>query len=96
MRSKQTIAALMGLALLVTGAERAWATAVPTNDTDSLTITITPNIDRGVQIDTDNVVMDLGTVDLGTLAPMVPKAVCTSHANPTPLKVSSAIAFSYG
>lgn len=71
--TRYVVTALMGLLLTVMGSGRAWADAVPTNDAYSMTILITPNIDRGVSIDTSNVTLDLGTQNLyasvGTVQP---------------------------
>ncbi len=64
MKGKKYVAALLGLALMVTGVRTAKATANSDNNADSLTITILPNIDRGVSIDTTAAYMDLGTMDL--------------------------------
>ncbi len=74
---KKTISALALMGLLVTWTDRACATADDTNDSDQIIITITPNIDRGVQIDTGSVVMDLGAVDLFTATQTVKPATVT-------------------
>jgi len=65
----------MGLLLTLAAVNTAFA---QTNDPDaaSITITITPNVDLGVSIDTGNVVMDLGSVDLyGTTQTVRPATV---------------------
>ena len=46
-------------------------------NSDSLTITITPNVDYGVDIDTDGVTMDLGTLDLYAVGQTVQPATVT-------------------
>ena len=55
------LTALMGLWGLV---GKAWSDATPSNDSDALTITVTPNVDRGVDISTGAVGLNLGTLDL--------------------------------
>ncbi len=60
-------AVLIGL-LMMFASGTGWSTADSTNDSDSLTIRITPNVDKGVQIDTGTYdsggYISLGTVDL--------------------------------
>ena len=75
MKTTMKAAALVGLLMTVPG--RAWATADPANDASQITITITPNIDRGVEIDTSAVTLDLGAVDLFTTAQTVSPATVT-------------------
>ena len=75
--TKLAVTALMGLLLTVMGTDRAWAIADPTNDADSMTILITPNIDRGVSIDTANVSLDMGTLDLFSSTQTVTPATVT-------------------
>ncbi len=77
MKSKQYAIALLGMALMVMVTGRAWATTNSANNQDSLTITILPNIDRGVSIDTNTEIMDLGTVDLGVTTQTVRPATVT-------------------
>jgi len=55
---------LGSLAMLVLGAGPAWADPVPENDKDSLTITILPSLDFGVDIDTATT--QFGSVALGS------------------------------
>ena len=76
MSRKLTIAALSALLTLL-WTQDAWAAAVPSNDQDSITITITPNVDRGVEIDSTTVSVDLGAVALGDTAQTVRPATVT-------------------
>ena len=71
-----TLTALFAL-LTLTGVQKAWAIAEPSNDQDSITITITPNVDRGVEIDSTTVSVDLGAVALGGTAQTVRPATVT-------------------
>ncbi len=90
---KTVMTALMGLLMTCVGTN-AWADATPGNDADSLTITITPNVDRGVDIDTGSVTLNLGTVDLLDSAQTVTPATVTILGNVAAqeLDVSGAIA----
>jgi type 1 fimbria pilin len=75
--NKQTmLGALIGL-LMLTLSTAAFAAAVPSNNQDSVQITITPNVDRGVEIDSQTVSVDLGTVDLQTTTQTVRPATVT-------------------
>ena len=76
MKTKKWMSGLLGLALTLTCLS--FAQAQP-NDPDSaqIKITITPNIDLGVSIDTSNVVMNLGSVDLYGTAQTVRPATVT-------------------
>lgn len=58
--------AVIGLALigLVFQVGNVWADANNANNADSLTITLTPNVDYGVDIDTTNVTLALGSLEL--------------------------------
>jgi hypothetical protein len=76
MSKKTMMVALIGLMTLFV-ADRAFALAVPSNDQDSIQITITPNIDRGVQIDSQTVSVDLGTLPLATSTQTVRPATVT-------------------
>jgi len=51
MTTKWTTALAAFAALALFGAAPAWAGSNPANDVDALTITVTPNVDRGVDID---------------------------------------------
>jgi type 1 fimbria pilin len=76
MKQQTVTGALIGLLMLtVTGTS--FAAAVPSNDQDSIQITITPNIDRGVQIDSQTVSVDLGTIGLQTTTQTVRPATVT-------------------
>ncbi len=75
MKTTMKAAALVGLLMMVTG--RAWALADASNDSDQIIITITPNVDRGVEIDTGSVILDMGTVDLYTTTQTVSPATVT-------------------
>ena len=43
----------------------AWADSDPSNDLDSLTVSVTPNVDYSITLSTDNAALALGAVDLG-------------------------------
>ena len=75
--SKKVLGALMALAMTLTHTTQAWAIAEPSNDQDSITITITPNVDRGVEIDSTTVAVDLGAVSLNTTTQTVRPATVT-------------------
>jgi type 1 fimbria pilin len=76
MKKQTMMAALIGL-LTLTLTGTAFAAAVPSNDQDSVQITITPNVDRGVEIDSQTVSVDLGTVGLQTTTQTVRPATVT-------------------
>ncbi len=76
-RKKWACAVLMGLLALGAETRTAWATADSTNNQASLTITILPNIDLGVSIDTNSVILDLGTLDLSMTTQTVRPATVT-------------------
>lgn len=86
--TKQVITGvLMGLLMTVMGAPQAWAAADATNNTDSLIIRITPNVDLGVEIDTaaydsgGDGYISLGTVDMYTTTFTVRPATVTFVGN---------------
>ena len=61
--------ALAALTALCLGTGSAWASDPDaTNDTDQIRIRITPNADYGVEIDTGNLPMAGGFIDLGSLS----------------------------
>ena len=76
MKKWMTVGALMGLAAAFCATD-VRADANTSNDADSLTIIITPNVDYGVDIDTTGVTLDLGTVDLYDTAQTAEPAVVT-------------------
>lgn len=59
---RTALAALLGATL---GAVEAWADAIPGDDSDSLTMTVTPDVNYSVDITTTDAIMGLGTVGLG-------------------------------
>ncbi|MFH1725546.1 MAG: hypothetical protein ABII00_13135 [Elusimicrobiota bacterium] len=74
---KKTWAAIALMGLMLGYAGNVWADANLTNDTDQVIITITPNIDRGVEIDTATVVLNLGSLDLYASTQTVSPATVT-------------------
>ena len=58
-------AGMVAIAGMFMAADNAHATAISSNNAGALIIRIAPNVDRGVEISTGDVNMDLGTVDLG-------------------------------
>lgn len=60
-----------GLMVGVARKAHAYSDALNSNNTAQITITITPNVDRSVTIDTGNVNMNLGAVSLGPLGSIV-------------------------
>ncbi|OGR82183.1 MAG: hypothetical protein A2901_04320 [Elusimicrobia bacterium RIFCSPLOWO2_01_FULL_54_10] len=60
---------------------RAWADSDPSNDSAAVTIRITPNFERGVQIETGSVHMDLGLVNMGASTQTVSPATVTILGN---------------
>ena len=62
--SKVKMMALIGLMVVTSGVRKLWANSNAANNADSLTIRVTPNVDRGVNIDTAAVVLNLGTLPL--------------------------------
>ena len=72
-------AGVMTAGMLVIGglAAIARADSDPSNDSANIIVTITPNVDRGVTITTDEVVMDLGVVSLGASTQTVSPATVT-------------------
>lgn len=89
---KQLVAVMtVGLmALAGTMKHNAWADRDVTNDTATIVITITPNVDRAVTITTDNVNMNLGNVDLSSTTPDV--SVATQTVSPATVTVTGTIA----
>lgn len=82
---KQFVAAL-AVGLLAVGGlliGEAKADAIVANDTATIQITITPNVDRGVTIDTQTVNMVLGLIDLNTSTQTVNPATVTVQGNLT-------------
>ena len=60
-RNKQWMAVMAaGVLALTLGAGRAYADFIPSNNSDSLTIQITPNVDFGVNLTTSGAVMESG------------------------------------
>jgi hypothetical protein len=80
---RSAAAVLAAAALLFAFQTGAWADSNPSNDTDDIEITITPNIDRGVSIDTNNVAMDLGSVDMNASTQTVRPATVTIQGTVT-------------
>ncbi len=70
-------AGLLAAALAMTPAGAWAADADNSNNSDQIVIRITPNADYGVEIDTTNVTLDLGTLSLGTTAFLVKPATVT-------------------
>ncbi len=75
----KTTMKLWALAALLTliQTDRAWATSDPTNNQDSIQITITPLVDRGVDIDSATVAVNLGAVALQATTQTVRPATVT-------------------
>ena len=68
-------------ACMALGAGKVWADSNPANDTDALTLTITPNVDFGVDIATNPAHLALGAVDLGNSTFTVRPATFTILGN---------------
>ncbi len=60
-----------------------YADSNPANDAAAITISITPNIDRGIMIDTGNVNLDLGNLDMNASSQTVMPATVTILGNIT-------------
>ena len=76
MKTQIMTAALIGL-MTLTLTQNAHAAANPLNDRDSITISVTPNVDRGVSIDSAAVTLDLGVVSLTQSAQTISPATVT-------------------
>ena len=76
---------LAGLLMTVLGAGSAWADSDPSNDADSITVRITPNVDFGVDIDSAALesggLIDLGIVNLFASTQTVTPATVTIRGN---------------
>ena len=79
--------AFLALGLLVLNANKAHAVyagdSISSNNAAGMVVRITPNADRGVQISTGNVNMNLGTVDLSASTQTVDPATVTIQGNMT-------------
>ncbi len=76
------VAAFGMLAVGLTGlASEAKATAISSNNATALTILITPNADRGVEISSANSTLDLGAVDMNASTKTVNPATVTIMGN---------------
>ena len=74
------IAAVMAIGMMVVGGLKVSARAADANvlnDTATILVTITPNVDRGVTIDTMNVTLNLGAVTLGNSTQTVQPSTVT-------------------
>ena len=84
-RQKRT--GLVGIGLLVVGmvvgslVEEAQASAFSTNNVSMINVRITPNVDRGVEIDSNTVSLNLGTVDANVSTKTVSPATVTIAGN---------------
>jgi len=88
---RKLVGVIVGVVGIVMGSvmvEKLWAysDAIATNNTAQLTITITPNVDRGVTITTTNAFMDLGTVDLSSTIAGVSSS--TQTVNPSTVTIT--------
>ena len=85
--SKQLTGLLAGLLVTFLFAGRAWADSDPSNDADSITVRITPNVDFGVDIDSAALqsggTIDLGIVNLFASTQTVTPATVTIRGNIT-------------
>ncbi len=85
--SKLLTGLLAGLLVTVLFAGRAWADSDPSNDADSITVRITPNVDFGVDIDSAALqsggLIDLGIVNLFASTQTVTPATVTIRGNIT-------------
>lgn len=72
---------IFAAALLALSAQPVFADSNPLDDSANIEILITPNFDRGVEIDTANVHMNLGNVDLGIATQTVRPATVTIVGN---------------
>ena len=75
------VVGMLALGSLLVGEAKADANVA--NDTATIQITITPNVDRGVTIATQTVNMDLGLVDLNVSTQTVSPATVTIQGNLT-------------
>ena len=81
---KQAVKLLtVGLLAVGTWTGVARADANVANDTATIQVTITPNVDRSVTIDTQNVVLNLGLIDLNASTQTVQPATVTIGGNLT-------------
>jgi hypothetical protein len=78
---KRTLAAALAVGMACVG--RAWADSNPLDDADSLTLTVSPNVNYSVDIDTGNTTLGLGSVDLGQSTFTVRPATVTFGGNIT-------------
>jgi len=78
-RSKISLltAGMLALAGLVSTADRLEAVAVSSNNAAAMIVRISPNVDRGVEISTGDVHLDMGSVELGASTQTVKPATVT-------------------
>ena len=79
--NKVRVYSLLVVCLVLSSLSKAWADANPLNDLDALTLTITPNVDFGVDIATNPAHLALGAVDLGNSTFTVRPATFTILGN---------------
>ena len=86
---------LLMLGLMMTSQDKvyAYSDAVSSNNVTALTVLITPNVDRGVEISSGNVHLDLGNVDLNASTYTVRPATVTivGTASTSELTLAAAI-----
>jgi len=59
----------------------------PSNDAAQLVVSVTPRVDRGIEIDTENVNLDMGLVNLGASTQTVRPATVTIQGNITNIEL---------
>ena len=72
---------LLAIGLMLGSVKEAKATAISSNNATALTILITPNADRGVEISSANSTLNLGAVDMNTSTKTVYPATITIMGN---------------
>ena len=88
-KNMKKLASLAGSAFLVLGlllvnvgkVHALYSDTISSNNAAAMVVRITPNADRGVQISTGNVGLDLGTVELGASTQTVNPATVTIQGN---------------
>ncbi len=101
--NKMTLKGIVGIAVMVLGLATlnvikayAYTDSVSTNNYTALTVLITPNVDRGVEITSGNVNLDLGAVDLNFSTYTVRPATVTIYGTASTTELTLAAAISGG
>ena len=86
----------LGILAVNQNAVHAYSDYISSNNATAMIVRITPNADRGVQISTGNVHLDLGAVDLGASTQTVRPATVTITGNMIECELDLAAAISGG